>query len=97
MSTTYVKVLSAQELLEKVPAILFISVIVYDCEGRLVVIGLRATLSLGCERIARTCTTFAFFLAMSGAQGPWSSSVCSVLELRACVYSFASLQEHNTG
>ena len=97
MSTTYLKVLSAQELLEEIPAILFVSVIVVDCEERLVVIGLRATLSLGWARLARTCTTFAFFLAMCGAQGPWSSSVCSVPELRACVYSLANLQEHSIG
>ena len=95
--TTYLQVLSAQELVKEIPAILFVGVIVVDCEGRLVVIGLRTTLSLGWARIARTCTTFAFFLAMSGAQGPWGSSVCSVPELHACVYSLASLQEHSTG
>ena len=97
MSTTYLKVLSAQELLEEIPAILFVGIIIVDCEGHLVVIGLRTTLSLVWARIARTCTTCAFFLAMSGAQGPLNSSVCSVPELRAWVYSLASLQKHSTG
>ena len=97
MSTTYLKVLSAQELLDEIPAILFVGVSVVDCEERLVVIGFRTTLSLGWARSTRTCTTFAIFLAMFGAQSPWSSSVCSVPRLRACVYSLASLQEHSTG
>ena len=66
---------------------------VVDCERRLVVVGLRPTLSLGWTCIARTCTAFALFLAMSGAQGPWSSSACSVLEMRAYVYSLDTLQD----
>ena len=66
---------------------------VVDCEGRLVVVGLRTTLSLGWACITRTCTAFALFLAMPGAQGPWSSSAWSVPEMRACVYSLASLQD----
>ena len=78
MSTTSLKVLSAQELVEEIPAILFIGVIVVDCEELLIVIGFRATLLLGWARSTRTCTTFAFYLTMFGAQGPWSSSVYSV-------------------
>ena len=66
---------------------------VVDCEGRLVVVGLRTTLSLGWACITRTCTAFALFLAMCGAQGPWSSSAWSVPEMRDCVYSLASLQD----
>ena len=66
---------------------------VVDCEGRLVLVGLRTTLSLGWACITRTCTMFALFLAMSRAQGPWSSSAWSVLEMHDCVYSLASLQD----
>ena len=75
----------AQELVEEIPAILFIGVMVVDCERRLVVDGLRTMLSLEWACITRTCTTFALFQTMSGAQGPWSSSIFSVPEMRACV------------
>ena len=75
VSTTYLKVLSAQELVEEIPTILFVSVIVVHCEGRLVVIGLRTTLSLWWAYYSNL-HYICLFLAVFGAPGPWSSSVC---------------------
>ena len=43
----FLKVVSTQELIERIPAISFAIVIVADCEGRPVVIGLRTLLSFG--------------------------------------------------
>ena len=68
------------ELVKEIPAILFVGVMVLDCEGRLIVVGLRTTLSLGWACITRTCTAFALFLAMFGAQGPWGSSAARSLK-----------------
>ena len=43
----FLKVVSTQELVERIPPILFVVVVVADCEGRPVIIGLIRPLSFG--------------------------------------------------